>query len=85
MTWQLGHQMHARHRTIPPRLALQQAQEFLSEMDFVGFFEDMLWDVSHSGPHSSRRLILRVPAEFIPPGSVCCADAMRHTRSASCC
>ena len=37
--------MHARYRALRPRAALASAQEFLKQMDYVGFFEDMLSDM----------------------------------------
>ena len=44
-THQLADQMHARYRVLRPRAALASAQEFLKQMDYVGFFEDMLSDM----------------------------------------
>ena len=44
-THQLADQMHARYRVLRPRAALAAAQEFLKQMDYVGFFEDMLSDM----------------------------------------
>ena len=56
MTWQLGHQQHAAFRNISEDLAFESAKSFLEEMDYVGFFEDMIWDfprlVNEIFPHS---------------------------------
>ena len=43
MTWQLGHQQHVGFRNISNKAVLE-SKEFLEEMDYVGFFEDMIWD-----------------------------------------
>ena len=56
MTWQLGHQQHVGFRNISNKAVLESAKEFLEEMDYVGFFEDMIWDyprlVNEIFPHS---------------------------------
>ena len=41
MTWQLGHQQHVGFRNISNKAVLESAKEFLEEMDYVGFFEDI--------------------------------------------
>lgn len=63
MTWQLGYQMHASHRRVPPRLALEMAKEFLFSMDYVFWHEDLLFDFPRMAnsifPHARGNLAHR--------------------------